>query len=92
MKKRIAVENSLQNVKEYLTNKGYEVATLSAPILAYDETDYDSGDENYYDAIVISGQSENLMGSTRITTDARVIDASGKTPDDIYNQIKGMLR
>lgn len=90
---KIAVEDSLDNVKEFLTNKGYDVSTLKTPLLAYDDdTDYEFGDENYYDAIVISGQSQNYMGITKRLTDATIIDAAGKTPDEVYNQIKSILK
>ena len=93
MQNKIAVEDSLDNIKELLINKGYDVSTLKTPLLAYDDdTDYGFGDENYYDAIVISGQSQNLMGVTKRITDAAVIDASGKTPDEVYNQIKSILK
>ncbi len=93
MNNKIAVEDSLDNVKEFLSNKGYDVSTIKTPVIAYDDdTDYRFGDENYYDAIVISGQSQNFMGTTRRVTDAAIIDASGKTPDEVYNQIKSILK
>lgn len=92
MQNKIGVEGSLGNIKEYLQQKGYNVDTLDPPILAFDDdTNYD-GDENYYDAIVISGQSQNFMGNSRRLTDATVIDATGKTPDEIYNQIRNILK
>lgn len=91
MNKKIGVEGSLKNVKDFLEKKGYEVDTLDTPLLAFsDDTHYEE-DENYYDAIVISGQSQNFMGNSRRLTESKVIDASGKTPDEVYEQIQNTL-
>lgn len=92
MQNKIGIEGSLNNIKDYLQKKGYAVDTLDTPLLAFDDdTDYE-GDENYYDAIVISGQSQNFMGNTRRLTEATVIDATGKTPEEVYTQIQNILK
>lgn len=80
MKKKVAVEGSLRNVKQYLQEQGYDVADLKSNNL--------SG----YDAIIISGQDDNMMGIYDTQTKAPVIDASGKSATEVYDQLKGILR
>ncbi|MFV9510833.1 YkuS family protein [Tepidibacillus sp. LV47] len=74
---RIAVEQSLQSVKEYLQNKGYEVVDLNQNTQA--------------DAIVITGQDRNILGMQDITTKSPVINAKGLTPEEVYQQLSNRL-
>lgn len=71
---RIAVEDSLQQLKDFLQNKGYDVTDLNQTA-------------NQVDAIVISGQDKNVMGMQDVTTKAPVIDASGLTAEEVYQQL-----
>ncbi|MGI1691092.1 YkuS family protein [Thermoanaerobacter uzonensis] len=81
MGKRIAVESQLSNIKEYLKQKGYEVVELKE-ILS------EKNNLNAYDAIVITGQSRNMLGIDDISTKVPVIDATGMTPFDVEESIK----
>jgi len=81
MGKRIAVESQLSNIKEYLKQKGYEVVELK-------ETLSEKNNLNAYDAIVITGQSRNMLGIDDISTKVPVIDATGMTPFDVEESIK----
>jgi len=76
MLKNIAVEQGLENVSEYLSNQGLNVSNL------------DRNNLNNYDAIVVSGQDDDFMGIKNAATKAPVINATGQTPVDIYNQIR----
>lgn len=76
---RVAIEDSLQQVKEYLQGKGYEVTNLNQQ-------------NNNVDAIVISGQDEDMLGIQDISTNAPVIDARGLTAEDIYQQLANRLK
>ncbi|MCT4621279.1 MAG: YkuS family protein [Marinisporobacter sp.] len=75
--RKIAVERSLENVKNYLNTNGYEV------------TDLESAKSNLkgFDAIVVSGQNSNLLGMQDTNTRASVINATGMTPEDVQKQI-----
>ncbi|MGI5999108.1 MAG: YkuS family protein [Lutispora sp.] len=42
---------------------------------------------NRYDAVVVSGTDINIMGIQDVVGKAKVIDASGMTPQDVYNEI-----
>ena len=81
MGKRIAVGSQLSNIKEYLKQKGYEVVELK-------ETLSEKNNLNAYDAIVITGQSRNMLGIDDISTKVPVIDATGMTPFDVEESIK----
>lgn len=81
MGKRIAVESQLSNIKEYLKQKGYEVVELK-------ETLSEKNNLNAYDAIVITGQSRNMLGINDISTKVPVIDATGMSPFDVEESIK----
>lgn len=81
MGKRIAVESQLSNIKDYLKQKGYEVVELK-------ETLSEKSDLNAYDAIVITGQSRNMLGIDDVLTNVPVIDATGMSPFDVEESIK----
>jgi hypothetical protein len=75
MTKRIAVEDNLSPVKDFLTSQGCEVI------------DVESAMYTQVDAVVLSGVKQNLLGMQDIMIDAPVITASGKTPEEIWNSI-----
>lgn len=78
--RKVVVEDALTNVSSYLRSKGCEVSKLS------DQRSLDD-----CDAVVVSGQDKNFTGAQDTLTKAMVIDACGKTPEDIYNQISDNL-
>lgn len=71
----IAVEKNLSNLFEVLETEGYEVVPL------------DSADMDIVDAIVVSGADINLMNMQDIVTAVPVINAAGKSPDDILEEL-----
>ncbi|PAB59205.1 YkuS family protein [Anaeromicrobium sediminis] len=75
--KRVGVEKSLQNVKTFLSNEGYDVV----------EFENNNSDIRNLDAVVVTGQSNNFLGMQNTTTKAPVISADGCTPEDIKNQL-----
>lgn len=81
MKKKIAVESQLSNVKDYLAQKGYDVL----------EFQHNKGSKATFqgiDAVVISGMDQNYLGMHDIKTEAVVIEASGMTPQQIMDSIE----
>jgi len=77
---RVGVEDNLKPVKEYLSSKGYEVCSIREDLL-----------ENF-DALVISGMSENFLGVQDTETGAPVIDAAGLSPKEIFSRIEDGLK
>lgn len=72
----VAVEKNLANIVDYLEAKGYEVINL-------DEADLDS-----VDAIVVSGADANLMNMQDTLAQVPVINAAGKSSDEILQEIE----
>lgn len=81
--KRVAVESNLSPVQEYLSNQGYQVETLDVNSLTQ------SGQQQY-DAVVISGMDQNLMGIADVQVAAPVINADGLTPEEVANRIESL--
>ena len=78
--KKIAVQRGLTPVKEYLEGQGYNVETVE-----FDA--YTKAQNEDYDAIVLTGMSSDFLGMQDTATGAPVIDATGMTPEEIFEQI-----
>lgn len=82
MHKKVAIEKNLENVKEYFENRGYQVDTIS-------DSQIDTiGEISNYDAIIVSGGNKDFLGIHDTNTKTPIIDATGITPDEIYNSLK----
>jgi hypothetical protein len=77
---RIAVEGSLQNVKEALQRNGYDVVAL------------EGGNVPACDCCVITGQDENVMGVADRATEVNVINATGLTEEQILQEVNERTR
>lgn len=80
---KIAVEDNLSSFASYLQNKGFEVNIVDSP---------NSAPLNDYDAVVVSGHSNNFLNMQNTSTTAPVIDASGLTDEQVYQRIKRVLK
>lgn len=79
--KKVAIERPLSNVKRYLESRDCSVEVL-------DSSNKESRKAlNEFDAIVVTGADSNFMGMEDIITTTRVINANGKTEDEIYNEV-----
>ncbi len=82
--KKVGVEKTLSNVRQYLESKDCTVETL------------ESGNKenrralDKYDAIVVTGADTNLLGMQDTLTNTRVISAQGKNAEEIYNEIQAV--
>ena len=78
MEKIIAVEEGLSSsIKSVLEKEGYKVVK--------------PGGHGKIDATIITGMDMNVMGMQDITDKSPVIDATGKTPDQILRDLKERL-
>lgn len=77
MPKRIAVEEGLTPVREYLQENGYDVVDLNERVQAED-----------CDCCIVSGGDVNVMGMQDIVTDVPVIDARGMTSEEVYQKVQ----
>lgn len=80
--KKVAVQKGLSPVKSYLENSGYSVKEFDSRKKTADNY------LNKFDAVVVTGESENIMGIEDATTNASIINADGMTPEDIKNEIE----
>ena len=85
MGKRIAVSESLAPVKRALNRAGYDVVNLESDAAISEKG---MGD---YDAIVISGMDQNMMGMQDISGRAVLVDATGKDPEEILDELEQRL-
>lgn len=83
MRNKIAVEKNLKNVKEYFEKNGYEVDS-------FDDTKlFNAPKVSEYDALIISGGNKDFLGYEDTEMATPVIDASGMSPEEILNRLKG---
>lgn len=75
MQRVIAVEDILTPVKDFLQAQGCEVI------------DVKEAKNTQVDAVVLSGGDMNLMGMQDMVIDAPVIDARGKSPREVWDNI-----
>jgi hypothetical protein len=85
MRQTIAVEPDLTPVKDYLTDKGYDVQNIN-----YGEMN--SRKTSKFDAYVVTGIDKNFMGMTDTDSKAVIIDAAGMTPEQIYHELQIRLQ
>ena len=81
---RIAVQEGLKTFKDYLSNKGYSVEVIK-------NNDSFNNFKNF-DAVVLSGMNKDFLGIQDTKTRVPVIDATGMTPEDVYNQLSKELQ
>lgn len=75
--RKVAVEEGVSNsLRETLKGEGYQVVS---PYRGQD-----------VDAIIISGLDNNVMNMQDITSQAAVIDASGKTAEEIIQRLRSI--
>lgn len=82
---KIAVQEGLDRIGDYLTEKGYRVDTIGVDAAS-------AVRDNDYDAIVLSGMSTDIMGITETVTRAPIIIATGMTGEMIYQQLQKRLQ
>jgi hypothetical protein len=75
--KKVAVETTLTGIKQVLAEQGYTVVDPK-------------GNLNDATAVVVTGADNNFADIQDIVTKAPVIDASGKTPEEILSRIKAL--
>ncbi len=82
---RVAVEQNLTPVREYLSQQGYQVEALDASKI-------ENGAQNNYTAIIISGVDQNLMGIQNVVQNCPVINAEGLTPQEVHQRLQQLPR
>lgn len=86
MKHRIAIEPNLTPIKDYLTDKGYQVESINL-----NKETAKAAEMNKYDAYVVTGLNSNFMGIENTNTKAVVIKVEGMTPEQVYHELQMRL-
>lgn len=73
---RVAIEESLSNVKEVLEEHGHQVMIL------------DGENMSSCDCCVISGQDQNMMGIQDMVANIPIVNADGLTPEEVLQAIE----
>lgn len=80
--KKIAVQMGLKPIKDYLSEEGYIVKE-------FDNRKKNAGNFlNKYDAVVVTGGNQNVMGVDEIISSVPIIDANGMTGEEVKMQIE----
>lgn len=81
MGRRVAVSEALSPVKRALHQAGYDVVNLQSDAEISKKGMVD------YDAIIISGMDNNMIGMHDISGRAPIINATGKDPEEILEEL-----
>jgi len=80
------VEENLTPIEEFLSERGYEVENIN-----FTDAEEISSLVDEFDAFVVSGLDSNMLGIEDTETDAIIIDASGMTPEEVYDELEARL-
>ncbi|MGI6453147.1 MAG: YkuS family protein [Syntrophomonadaceae bacterium] len=78
MTKVVAVEDNLRPFKKFLEDQGCRLVDMKQV------------NNSLVDAVVLSGSDENIMGMQDLQTEAIIINARGKTPQQVWDYIRNM--
>ncbi len=78
MPRKVAIEQDLTQLQQYLSENGYEVVGMEQM-------------ENC-DCCVITGGDQNIMGMQNVQTKVPVINAHGLTAEEIKQQIDARIQ
>ncbi|WP_411955232.1 YkuS family protein [Alkalibacillus sp. S2W] len=76
---RIAVEQSMSDLEQALTQEGYEVVALEGEQVPE------------CDCCCVSGQDNNVMGMSDKTTSAPVVNCHGMSTDEVVDAVQARV-
>jgi hypothetical protein len=82
MRPYVGVSTDLSPVSAVLRGRGYDVVDLPTGAVEH---------AHGLDAIVVSGESQGMLGMWRTEPPVPVVDADGKTPDEVAAAIEAVL-
>jgi hypothetical protein len=80
MMPKVAVEDALTPVVQLLKQNGYDVVNLAGNEL------------NQADCVVMTGGDLNVMGIQDIETKAPIINAEGKSAEDVLQEVRQRIK
>ena len=80
--KKVAVQKGLSPINDYLCEEGYTVKE-------FDNRKKNAGNFlNKYDAVVVTGENQNIMGIENTISSTPIIDATGMTAEEVKERIE----
>ena len=80
--KKVAVQKGLEPIKNYLSEEGYTVKE-------FDNRKKNAGNFlDRYDAVIVTGENQDIMGTTDTISTTAIIDASGMTGEEVKERIE----
>ncbi len=80
--KKIAIQEGLNPIKNYLSEEGYSVKE-------FDNRKKNAGNFlDKYDAVIVTGENQNIMGTQDTISSTPIIDATGMTGEEVKEQIE----
>jgi len=79
---KVGIEPTLTPVRDYLSQKGYDVQSINYGIKG------DISKYQQFDALVVTSINDNFAGMQDTVTKAVVIDATGLTPPEVEQEIR----
>ena len=80
--KKVAVQNGLSAISDHLCKEGYKVRE-------FDNRKKNAGNFlNKYDAVVVTGENQNVMGIEDTISDTPIINATGMTAEEVVKRIE----
>jgi hypothetical protein len=83
--KTIGIQKELSTIRDYLKDNGFEVYEVDTTNITSDIT------LQSFDAVVVNGANDNIMGINKTETKMPVVNADGLTPVDVLNVLKREL-
>lgn len=75
LRKIVALEDTLSGMKDLLVDEGYDVKSMNDGLKGAD-------------AVIVSGMEENVTGVQDRMTDAFVLNAGGRRPEEILDDLR----
>jgi len=80
--KKVAVQNGLTAISDYLCKEGYKVRE-------FDNRKKNAGNFlDKYDAVVVTGENQNVMGIEDTISSTPIINATGMTGEEVMHRIE----
>lgn len=83
--KTIGIQKELSTIRDYLKDNGFEVYEVDTTNITSDIT------LKSFDAVIVNGANDNIMGIDNTETNMPVVNADGLTPVDVLNVLKREL-
>jgi len=79
--KKVAVQKGLGPIKNHLENEGFKVKEFD------NRKKTAKNYLNKFDAVVVTGESKDVMGIEDTLTNASIINADGMSAEDVKNEL-----